>query len=265
MTRAPETAAKIPEVSGVVRPEARDVNQVAPEVRQLAEAIQRSFALEDLTLAEAFHPAHLSIALIDAVFGSGLDPGETPEPAAARYCRRFGLARTREERRDGDDADEEETLVRLVGRYSALGMRAMAGEVFESRRHFPGTRLTRSSCVLRAARALLRIEVERLSDMTGRRRPRIESVLGPERCAGAETARLLLMYTGGESFVYGDAPVRAFVADALGQRCVPAARAVRLVRAAAYELILTPRYVDHAIWRAARTGGGTSGRGPWPR
>ena len=242
------------------------MNRVAPDIRQVAEAIQRSFALDDLSLAEAFHPAHLAVALIDAVFGSGLDRGETPEPAAARYCRRFGLARTREERRDRDDADaEEENLGHLVGRYAALGVRAMANEVFGSRRHFPGTRLTHSACVLRAARALLRIGVERLSDVTGRHRTDIEATLGPEPWAGADTARLLVMYTGGEDFVRGDAPVRAFVAGALGRRSVPAARAVRLVRAAAYELVLEPRYVDHAIWRAARSGGAASGRRPWPR
>ena len=237
----------------------------AREIQQLVEAIQRSFPLEELSLPEAFHPAHLSVALIDAVFGSGLTPGETPEPAAARYCRRFGLARTRPEQRDRDDADEGETLRCLIGRYGALGARGMADEVFGSRRHFPGTRLMRSTCVLRAAQALLRMEIERLSDVTPRRGADIEAAFAPEPWAGGETARRLLMYTGGEDFVRGDAPVRAFVARALGRRSVHAARAVRLVRGAAYELALAPRYVDAAIWRAASSRGAASGRGPWPR
>ena len=72
----------------------------APEVLQVAEAIHRAFALGDLSLPEAFRPAHLTVTFIDAVFGSGLKPGETSEPAAERYCRRFG--RTRGERRNGD-------------------------------------------------------------------------------------------------------------------------------------------------------------------
>ena len=70
-------------------------------------------------------------------------PGETPEPAAARYCRRFGLARTRDALSD-DGAHEEETLGRMVERYAALGVRGMAEEAFASRRRFPGTRRTRS-------------------------------------------------------------------------------------------------------------------------
>ena len=230
----------------------------APEVMRVAEAIQRSFALDDHSLPGAFRPAHLAVALIDAVFASGLKPGETPEPAAARYCRRFGLARMREERRDGA-REEEETLGRVVERYAALGVRGMAEEAFGSRRHFPGTRRTRSECVLRAVRALVRIGVERLADVTARRRPGIEAALGAEPWARAETARLVLMYTGGDTFVWGDAPVRAFVAGALGRRGVATTRAVGLVRAAAYELVLAPRFVDHAIWRAAMDAGGASG------
>ena len=60
---------------------------------------------------------------------------------------------------------------------------------------------------------------------------------------------------------WGDAPVRAFAAGALGRRGVAATRAVALVRAAAYELVLAPRYVDHAIWRAAMAAGGACGEG----
>ena len=108
----------------------------APEVLQVAEAVHRAFALDDHSLPEAFRPAHLAVALIDAVFASGLGPDETPEPAAARYCRRFGLSRTHEAQSDGGDA-EEETLGRMVERYAALGVRGMAEEAYGSRRHFP--------------------------------------------------------------------------------------------------------------------------------
>ena len=230
----------------------------APEVCQVAEAIQSAFTFDDLSLPEAFRPAYLAVVLINAVFDSGIAPDETPEPAAARYCRRFGLPRMHEER-SSDASEEEETLGRLVERYTALGVRGMAEEAFGSGRHFPGTQAPRSECLLHAARALGCIGVERLSDVTARRRPDIEAALGDEPWARAETGRRLLMYTGGDAFVWGDAPVRAFVAGALGRRGVGAARAVGLVRAAAYELVLAPRFVDHAIWRAAMAADGTRG------
>ena len=60
----------------------------------MAEAIRRAFTLDDLSLPEAFRPAHLAVALIDAVFASGRKPGETPGPGAARYRWRFGLVCT---------------------------------------------------------------------------------------------------------------------------------------------------------------------------
>ena len=47
----------------------------APEVLQVAEAIHRAFALDDHSLSEAFRPAHLAVALIDAVFAASLKPG----------------------------------------------------------------------------------------------------------------------------------------------------------------------------------------------
>ena len=220
------------------------------EVGQVTDAIRRSFPLADLALPDEFFPAHLPVALIDAVFRSGLRHGEAPEPAAERYCRRFGLARVRADGRNDDPArGEEETLARLVERYQAMGTRAMAAEVFRTRRLFAGSRIARAECVLRAARALRRIGVERLSDVTARRRTAIEDVLGTEPWAREATVRLFLMYTGGEGFVHGDAPVRAFVAQATGRETIPARQAVRLVREAAWELILAPRYVDHVIWR----------------
>ena len=181
----------------------------APEVCRVAEAIQRAFALDDLALPEAFRPAHLAVALIDAVFASGLGPGETPEPAAARYCRRFALSRKSEER-SGDAHEAEETLGRLVEHYAALGVRGMAEAAFGSLGRLPG-RGARARGACRAQRALVRIGVERLADVTARRRPGIEATLGAEPWARAETARRLLMYTGEDAFVWGDAPVRAFV------------------------------------------------------
>ena len=61
--------------------------------------------------------------------------------------------------------------------------------------------------------------------------------------------------TGQDDFVLGDIHVRGFVADAIQRRTVSSTRAVALVRSAACELVLSPRFVDREIWEfAARTG-----------
>ena len=69
---------------------------------------------------------------------------------------------------------------------------------------------------------------------------------------------MLLMYTGGEDFVLGDAHVRRFVASAIGRRTVCAAQAEDLVRQSAYELILSPRFLDREIWQYGVSGAGVA-------
>ena len=56
------------------------------------------------------------------------------------------------------------------------------------------------------------------------------------------------MYTGGDDFVLGDAHVRHFVARALDRSTISSDGAETLVRSAAYELILSPRFLDREIW-----------------
>ena len=60
------------------------------EVRKVACEVERLIELESAELDEAFFPAHLSIALIDAVFNPQLDYYGRVVPIIERYCRQFG-------------------------------------------------------------------------------------------------------------------------------------------------------------------------------
>ena len=53
--------------------------------------------------------------------------------------------------------------------------------------------------------------------------------------------------SGGDGFVLPDGAVRGFVAGARGRATVPAARAAFLLRRAAWELIVSPRALDHRV------------------
>ena len=44
------------------------MSRAADELNQVIAAVRRSFPLRDLVLPDEFFPAHLSVALIDAVF-----------------------------------------------------------------------------------------------------------------------------------------------------------------------------------------------------
>ena len=245
-------------------PEATTVSGTASlEVRQMVDAVCRTIALDRSELADEFFPAHLPVALIDAVFRSRLRPGEQPAPVAERYCRRFGITPRRVDRWARPPVDEQETLGDLIGHYDVLGADGIASKVFRSCQRFPGAKISRAENVVRAAQALRHIGVDVLQDMPSRRPAEIDTALRPLPGIDRRTVRMLLMYTGDEDFVLGDAHVRRFVASAVGKRAVSAPQAEALVLAAAYELILSPRLLDHEIWRYGVSGAGVA-RPPEP-
>lgn len=224
------------------------MSRAAFEVSQVMRAVRRSIPLEDLSLPDEFYPAHLSVALIDAVFRFRSRLADHAVSAAERYCRRFGIPRTRTNRWDAPAAKDQEALTDLVRRFDELGMDRMIEGVFRTARRHPGTKLARAEYALRAAEELRGIGVEILQDIRARPGEEIVRVLGDRAGLCEDTTRMILMYSGDDDFVRGDEHIRNFVADALGRKALSAARAKNLVRRCAYELILSPRYLDHQIW-----------------
>lgn len=218
------------------------------EIAGVIDAVVQTISLEKLDLTDEFFPAHLSVAVIDAVFRARRRHAEAAVPAAERYCRRFGLRRTRDDRWNRPPASEQETLQDLVRRYDELGEDAIAADVFEMRRSVPERQVAKVATVLRIADALRRVGVDTLQDMSERSCAQITDTL---RCLPGVceyTVRRLLMYTGGDDFVLGDAYVQRFVASAVVRDSVTSDAAETLVRSAAYELILSPRFLDREIW-----------------
>ena len=213
------------------------------------QAVSRSIPLETVECSDEFFPAHLPVALIDAVFGSRLAREEQPASVSQRYCRHFGIERTRSNRLQLPPADDQETLGDLIGHYDELGVEAMKEDVFRTDCQFPGTNLSRTEYVPRLAFELRRIGVDVLQDIRGWRRKHIDFALRTLAGVDEHVVRRFLTYTGDDDFVWGDVNVRQFVASAIGKDSVSGTRAVNLVRRAAYELILSPRYLDHQIWR----------------
>ena len=222
---------------------------IALEIRQVMQAVSRFIPLETVECSDEFFPAHLPVALIDAVFGSRLAREEQPASISQRYCRHFGIERTRSNRLQLPPADDQETLGDLIGHYDELGVEAMKEDVFRTNCQFPGTDLSRTEYVPRLAFELRRIGVDVLQDIRAWRRKHIDFALRTLAGVDEHVVRRFLTYTGDDDFVWGDVNVRQFVASAIGKDSVSGTRAVNLVRRAAYELILSPRYLDHQIWR----------------
>ena len=229
------------------------------DIRQMADASRRSLPLSESTLPDEFFPAHLTVALVDAV----LRPRPwRPEPAeaTARYRRRFGLATRRPDLWKLPPPSEQETLEDLLRHFDELGMDAMTRELLGATGSSAAATTRNTKDLLRTAGSLRSIGVEVLQDVLCRPPEAVEATL---RGAGTYAARLLLMYTGDDDFVRGDTHVRRFVASAIGRRSVRADRAEALVRAAAHELILAPRFLDSLIWQHGVSGPGVA-RPPAP-
>ena len=225
------------------------MSRPAVELNQVIEAVRRSFPLRNLALPNEFFPAHLSVALIDAVFGSKGKHNDGTVPVSERYCRWVGIARTRANRWDKPSPEVQESLTNMIGRFDELGMHRMIGEVFRTKQLLPDAKIARVEFVLRAARKLRQVGIEVLQDIQVRPCEQIERTLGDCAGFGEATTRMFLMYSGNDDFVRGDDYVRQFVADALSRTEVSAAKAEGLVRRSAYELVLSPRYLDDQIWR----------------
>lgn len=216
------------------------------DIRRVVGAVRRSISLADVDLPDEFYPAHLSIALIDAVFRPRLGAGVVA--VLERYCSRFGITRLRTEQWETPPSDAQEPLGFLIRRHEALGAEAMAREVYHASGR-TGTLASRDAeTVLGAARALRGIGIEVLQDVTRQGSDEIEYALRTRAGVSDSSVRRFLMYTADDDFVRSDLPVRRFVAHALDLRAVSAVRARKLVRGVAHELILSPRFLDYRIW-----------------
>ena len=225
------------------------MSPTASEIRGVVAAVTRTIPLEKLELPEEFFPAHPSVALIDAVFRPPSGERGHVEEVIDRYCRRFGISRTRERKWKTPPVHKQETIGDLIGHYDELGMDQMGNEVFQARRRLPGARMSKVEYILHAAKALRFIGVDVLQDLPSLPSEDIEEALQFSSDANDHIARKFLMCTGDDDYVRGDVHVRRFVSEAIGQTSVSATRARSLVRRSAYELILSPRFLYLEIRR----------------
>lgn len=218
-------------------------------VRQVIEAVGRCISFDAVDLPTEFFPAHLPVAIVEAVFRFQPGPEEQSSQVAMRYCRHFGLAYRRRNKFKLPSVNEQETVSDLIGRYDERGVEGMANEVFETRYGVSETAMCGAESVVRIAKALRHIGVDVLQDVQDRPAHELGEAVRSVPGTDASIARLLLTYVGDDDFVVADDHVRQFAAEATGHRTVSASWAARLVRQAAHELILSPRYLDYRIYR----------------
>ena len=219
------------------------------DVGRLVDQVCRLINLKDAKLSDEFFPAHLSIALIDAVFTLQLRYYSHVVPIIERYCEHFNLRRIRPNRTQLPPVDDQESLRDLLDHYKALGPGGFQEEIVRARYRSPGTKILKSENVKRAAIKLRRIGVETLQDAQSKSAHEIKCALRPLSGVGDRTIHMFLMYTGDDEYVKGDIHVCRFVAAALRRPRVSADEAERLVGSAARALGIAPRLLDYEIWK----------------
>ena len=166
------------------------------DVSDFGRLVQQVRCLIDLTnteLGDEFFPAHLSVALFDAVFTPQLHYQRQVVPIIERYCGRFELRRTRQDRTRLPSVDDQETLTDLINHYDALGPSGLQESIVISRYCSPGTRILKSQNVKRAAVELRGIGIETLQDAHSTRPNDIKCALQPLPGIGDRTIHMFLM------------------------------------------------------------------------
>ena len=226
---------------------------VAHDVERLLEAIAAEGLLRAYSHPGEMHPSSLVVALIHAVHDA--PPAvEGAAVVAQRYAKSVGIDRVHDDPWSLPPRDTQHTLDDFAGRFESVGLADMQCTL-GSHSPFPGTDLSRVAYVAAAAKALRSSGIAMLQDLHAAEPSTLASVFATLPGEGRGVVRRLLACTAHDDWVLADEPVRDFVASAIAAPKVSRCGARRLVRVAAHEILVAPRYLDLRIWLAGTANG----------
>ena len=206
-------------------------------------------SLCEMGLPVEFRPAHVTVALVDAVFNPRLRYNETVVPIVKQYCNHFEIERTVEPGYWPPPRESQQRLTALIDQYRGPAKKKkMRTRVFGKNFRSPGTMVYKSDNVLECAKALRSLDIDTIDDVQANTPKSVKKALTSVKGIGPATAHMFLMYCGRDDYVKGDVHVCRFVARALGVERVRPCDAEQVVAAAAGRLKVTPRALDAAIW-----------------
>ena len=227
--------------------EARCVHS-AIGVQRLLESIAAEGLLEAYSSPEELHPSNLPVALIHAVHD--VPPSiEDAAVVAERYARSLGVDRVHDDPWNLPPPCTQHTVDDLVQRLEAEGL-SRTESILDSHSSFSGTDLSRVAYVAAAAKALRSVGIAVLQDVHAVGQEDLARAFAPLPGDGRGIARRLLAYAAADDWVLADEPVVDFVASAIAAPKVSRSGARRLVRDAAYEMLVAPRDLDLRLWLA---------------
>ena len=233
--------------------------QAKSDVAAIVDLCRRRLELgPHVRLGREYFYASLPLCVIDAVFSINTRYTAV-ENVIGRVCDRLGVARFAAGEGVLPDRDTQLSTSRFLERIGAADPEELARNLFGNRqRTSPRNGILKADAAVRFAQVLQHGRIEYLQDAAGLgERPDIEASVHriPGQSSGLSW-RYFLMLAGDETLTKPDRMVLRFLARALGRE--PAAdEAQALLEQAVVELrsdcpALTPRLLDHLIWRSER-------------
>jgi len=231
---------------------------VTREGKLLADHANRTLPLATACLGEEYFYQSLPLCVIDAVWSIGATY-EAVRNVVDRYCKKSGLRKIRTDRDSLPPRSEQEPIAAFCARVERTGPEKMADEVFENhQRTSPKNGILKAegvycfSCALRAHRVDCLQDVPEAASSVALERD-IRSIPGQR---SGKSLRYFWMLAGSDELVKPDRMILRFLESALG-RSVSSNEAQPLLQEAAQLLRplhprLTPRLLDHEIWKYQR-------------
>jgi hypothetical protein len=226
------------------------------EIFQVAEYCRTHLDLdEDILDSEGYYNS-LPLSIIDTIFSIGAKY-ESTELAVKRFCVFFGLKRLSEVRYP--DPALQLSISEFLNFYERFGIRRMADEVFQNRQR-TSTRngILKADAVYRVSKLLHYFQVEYLQDVQKiLADPLFEAAYKaiPGQTSGI-SLRYFYMLVGSEDFIKPDRMIARFL-EAATHRTMTTPQMHDILTGVVKLLSkdypeLTPRRLDHMIWRYQR-------------
>lgn len=212
-----------------------------------------------ITLSNEYRYAHLSLALIDAIYSIGVYYKGTHD-TVLRYARYQDLPPYHESFSAWPPKEHQEPLSHLLQQYEIWGLEHMASMVYQNRQRTSSrSGILKAEAIRRAAVLLDRHQTHYFQDI-----PRLmqdkafesEFLKIPGQGSGISLS-YFWMLTGSDHMIKPDRHIISFLARILGLSTVSTPDAISLLQDVALILqadypLLTARALDYAIWDAER-------------
>ncbi len=212
-----------------------------------------------ITLPNEYRYAHLSLALIDAIYSIGVHYEGTHD-TVLRYARHQALSPYHESFSTRPPTEQQEPLSHLLQQYDMWGLEHMASTVYQNRQRTSSrSGILKAEAIRRAAELLDRHQTHYFQDI-----PRLiqdqtfetEFIKIPGQGSGIALS-YFWMLTGSDHMIKPDRHIVNFLARILGLSTVSTPDAISLLQDVALILqadypLLTARALDYAIWDAER-------------